>query len=193
MDDLERSIVGGVDQLYQRASTAIQSSHGALKEYARFSRAMVKRLNELAISRSGGHLFLPPELRNLSVRLQSNSAALTNTIRKMQERLRQLVSDLEEIKKLAAKKALRYKVWGYVAKAFGFLSKILAVGGPALAFLHPLGPLQSAVLIGASKLFGELSKLAQSLKDSECPTSSDLNNVYILMMNTFLLPKITTT
>ena len=88
MDNLEHSIVGSVDQLYQCASTAVQSSHGALKEYARFSREMDKRLNELASSESGGPLFLPPELRDLSARLRSNSTALTNTIRKMQDGLR---------------------------------------------------------------------------------------------------------
>lgn len=171
MDKLEHSIVGGVDQLYQCASTAVQSSHGTLKEYARLARAMDKRLNELESSRSGGPLFLPPELRDLSAHLHSNSAALTNTIRKLQDKLRQLVSDLEETMKVAAKKALRCKIWGYVATAFKILSVILAAGSHAFMFLHPLGPLQSAALMGASTLFDAVSQLFQSMKDSECPSN----------------------
>ena len=73
--------------------------------------------------------------------------------------------------KIAAKKALRCKIWSYVAKVFKILSVILAAGSHALLFLHPLGPLQSTALMGASTLYDAVSQLIQGMKDSECPSN----------------------
>lgn len=129
-------------------------------------------MNELASSMTGGPLFLCLNLCCLSEHIHSGLAALTNTRKEMQDELRQLVSDLEATERLAAKKALCRKTWGYVVKVFELLSIDLKATTHASSFLHPLGPLQSAALIGVSVLFDATSKLFQSTKDGEYPSYS---------------------
>lgn len=159
---MESSIVGGIQQLYRCASTAVKSSCETLKEYPRFARAMDTRLNELASSRSGGPLFLPPELRNLSARLHSNSAALTSAFRSMQERLHQLVSDL-----VAAKKPSQHKIWVHVSKVIKTIRAILVAWRYALIFFHPPGSLQSVMLLSSPVSCGTVSILFRSVEGGE--------------------------
>lgn len=87
-----------VDQLDAWASAALQSSHEILRNYKLFVHAADKRLGELVQSKSGGPLFLSPELINLSKRLLEHSKALARYVKRMQETLRQLVLDIEKNK-----------------------------------------------------------------------------------------------
>lgn len=85
----------------------------------------------------------------------------------MQERLRQLVRDIEKTKELADRRALRRKIWGWVSKAFKALAALLSAGGAVFAFFYPVGLLESTAIAGASMFSGAVAHLCQIVQDSE--------------------------
>lgn len=156
-----------MDQLDTGASAALRASHEILKNYRTFVHVIDRRLNELSNSKNGGPLFLPSDLQGLSTRLLSHSKALAACVKKMQERLRQLVRDIEKTKELADRRALRRKIWGWVSKAFKALAALLSAGGAVFAFFYPVGLLESAAIAGASMFSGAVAHLCQIVQDSE--------------------------
>lgn len=98
-------------------------------------------------------------------------------MKKLQERLRDLVRDIEMTKKSADRRALKRKIWGWLSRAFKALSAVLSAGGAVFALLYPLGLLESAAITGASMLSGAAARLCDITHDSKLSLQSlRLNN-----------------
>lgn len=99
--------------------------------------------------------------------LASHSQALTGYVQRMQALLRELVRDLELTKEGAARRALRRKIWLWIARVFRALSMILSAGGAIVAFVYPLGLLETSAIAGASMFSGAVAKLCELAHESK--------------------------
>ena len=136
---------------------------------------MERRLNEISKlpsykSHSGGGLLFPPhtasELKANSAALAAHSQSLSAHVQRMQALLRQLVSDLESTKEGATRRALRCKIWLWIARVFRALSMLLSAGGAVLALVYPVGFLETTAIAGASMFSGAVARLCELARES---------------------------
>ncbi|EJD06697.1 uncharacterized protein FOMMEDRAFT_25908 [Fomitiporia mediterranea MF3/22] len=147
-DKLELSIVRTVDKLDIGASAALRASHSLLRNYRTLIQTIERSLNNISQSRIGGNLF-SAEVSQLANTITAHSRALSRYVRQLQDRLRQLVRDIEKTKESADKRALKRKIWKWVSVAFKALSVLLSAGAIA----------------GASMLSGAAARLCDLVQD----------------------------
>lgn len=171
-DKLELAIITTVHKLDIGASAALQASHSILRSYRNLIRFFEQELHSISKSHTGGSLFSSNETSAFASNISAYSRALADHVKKIQERLRDLVRDIEMTKKSADRRALKRKIWGWLSKAFKALSAVLSAGGAIFALLYPLGLLESATIAGASMLSGAAARLCDITHDSKLSTTS---------------------
>lgn len=137
-----------------------------------------KRLGTLAASRSGGKLYISSEYEKMSSAIALHSASLISQVKQIQERLRNLVSDIEKTKEQARKRALRRRIWSWLVKTFRAISFLISAGGAIFALFHPLGLLDTAAITVASMLSGAVAKLCENTQKSKM---TRFRGVYVIL------------
>ena len=127
-----------------------------------------KRLRSISQSGTGGSLYSSSaEYEKLTATIAAHSSTLTTRVKNVQERLRNLVSDIEKTKDQARRRALRRRIWGWLVKTFRAISLLISAGGAIFALFNPLGLLDTAAITVASMLSGAIAKLCEITQKSE--------------------------
>lgn len=166
-DLLEQTIVTEVQKLNDHSNAALNSSHSLMHSYRVLIHLTEKRLGTLAASRSGGKLYISSEYEKMASAIAFHSALLISQVKQIQERLRNLVSDIEKTKEQARKRALRRRIWSWLVKTFRAISFLISAGGAIFALFHPLGLLDTAAITVASMLSGAVAKLCENTQKSK--------------------------
>ncbi|KAL5526604.1 hypothetical protein ACEPAF_8328 [Sanghuangporus sanghuang] len=171
-DKLEQAIISTVRKLDIGASAALRASHNLIRNYKNLLRAVERNLEQVSQSRTGGPIFTS-EISSLATAISAHSRALSSYVKQIQERLRMLVKDIEKTKESADKRALKRKIWRWLARVFQALSALISAGGAMFALFHPIGLLESITIGGASMLSGAAARLCELIQDKYSETTFD--------------------
>ena len=165
-DKLELSIVSTVRKLDIGASAALRASHSLLRNYRSMLSTIERNLNYISRSKTGGSPF-SSDISSLAISISAHSRALSGYVKTMQERLRAPVRDIEKTQESADKRALKRKIWKWIARVFKALATLISAGGAIFALIHPVGLVESVAIGAASMLTGAIARLCTLVQDSK--------------------------
>lgn len=167
--EFETGIIAETNALREASTEALQSAERLVHSYDGFARALDKRLANIAHSHSsgGGMLFPCDDIDVLSEEITLSASALTHHVEKMQDRVRGLLTMIDNLKDKRDQMDQRRKIWRWVERALAVMSTVFAAGACFAPLFGPYGIIAGALMAGAAPLCAALSTLCKKQAESE--------------------------
>ena len=146
--DLERDLIGALDELRNQADDALEASSSILDKHEKFAHQMDVLL-EQASSHPKGDLLRPTELMEIGDQILDQSNQMALHCNAMQSQLRYVLRVVEDIRKRQERRMMWKKILAWLVKAFNILSVILAAGALVMPLVFPPGGLALGAALGA--------------------------------------------
>lgn len=167
--EFETGLIAETNALREASTEALQSAERLVNSYDGFARALDKRLADIAHSPSsgGGMLFPCEDIDVLSVEITLSASALTQHVEKMQDRVRGLLTMIDNLKDKRDRMDQRRKIWRWLERALAIMSTVFTTGACIAPLFGPYGLIAGAVMAGAAPLCAALSTLCKKQAESK--------------------------
>lgn len=112
-------------------------------------------------------LFPCEDIDVLSVEITLSASALTQHVEKMQDRVRGLLTMIDNLKDKRDRMDQRRKIWRWLERALAIMSTVFTTGACIAPLFGPYGLIAGAVMAGAAPLCAALSTLCKKQAESK--------------------------
>lgn len=103
----------------------------------------------------------------LSVEITLSASALTQHVENMQDRVRGLLTMIDNLKDKRDRMDQRRKIWRWLERALAIMSTVFTAGACIAPLFGPYGLIAGAVMAGAAPLCAALSTLCKKQAESK--------------------------